>query len=173
MDYDDDERERDDEPEELPEVRLDQPGACCVCGKEECTNGCFRCGRPVHYHPDPRSYFSDSACGAWTLDTWHPGHPEGNEFYCNECLHAGLIEPPLTVGGLTFAYTDHKSVTVMIDGSQARELTTQETRDLVAYLHDQRGELFYHESKGAELESVTVASAGRQDDPGNLDDVTF
>jgi len=84
-----------------------------------------------------------------------------------------LIEPPLTVGGLTFAYTDHKSVTVMIDGSQVRELTTQETRDLVAYLHDQRGELFYDESKGAELESVTVASAGRQDDPGNLDDVTF
>jgi hypothetical protein len=158
MVYYNEDEEREPEPQELPEVRLDQPGTCRTCGKgPECPNGCFRCGRPVHYNA--QSYLSDSPCGGWILDTWHNDHPEGNEFYCNECLHAGLIEPPLTVGGLTFAYTDHKSVTVTIDGGQARELTTEETRDLVAFLYDQRKELFMDERQVSEPEPVTVGKS--------------
>jgi hypothetical protein len=78
--------EEDDEPQEqeTPTVVLDVPGQCCTCGKPDCTNGCFRCGRPVCYNMS--DYFADTDCGGWILDTWHPGHPSENEYYCFKCL---------------------------------------------------------------------------------------
>lgn len=134
-----DEIEHEEEPQEVPEVRFNPPTDCSICGKEGCTHGCFRCGSPVHYD---QNYFHDSACGTWILDTWHPGHPQENAFYCNLCLYAGLIEGPVSVGGLTFTYSSHKTLRVTIDGEQSRELNAEETRNLVAFLYDQRGELF-------------------------------
>src|SRR5712691_10050123 len=62
--------EREEEPRELPEVKLDAPGACCICGKPDCERGCFKCGRPVCYHSE--DYLADSDCGGWILDSWHP-----------------------------------------------------------------------------------------------------
>jgi hypothetical protein len=85
--YDEDEEfERDEEVRELPEVRLDEPAPCCVCGKPDCTNACFRCGQPVCYSED---YTGDSECGGWILDWWQNSAydpDDGNEFYCNRCL---------------------------------------------------------------------------------------
>ena len=43
----DDDEEVEREPQELPEIRLDEAGPCCMCGKPEQQHGCFRCGRPV------------------------------------------------------------------------------------------------------------------------------
>ncbi len=89
--YDEDlDEEREEEPRELPEVRLDQPGPCIICGLPGCRNGCFSCGLPVCYHPD--NYLADSptGCGGWILDTWHPAAPDENEYWCTNCLTAGL-----------------------------------------------------------------------------------
>lgn len=80
-DYDDDE---DEEPQQVETFVLDKQGACCVCGKPGCTNGCYSCGKPVCYNE--QDYWASSTCGGWILDTWHPEHPEGNEFYCSNCL---------------------------------------------------------------------------------------
>jgi hypothetical protein len=79
--------ERDEEPQELPQVVLDEPGSCVVCGKLGRGYGCFRCGQPVCINAD--DYFADSACGGWILDWWTDGAydpDDGNEFYCNHCL---------------------------------------------------------------------------------------
>jgi hypothetical protein len=78
----DDEEEEERELQELPMVDADGP--CCICGKPDQKHGCFVCGRPVCY--DEEDYFKDTKCGGWILDTWHDAHPEGNEFYCQECL---------------------------------------------------------------------------------------
>jgi hypothetical protein len=84
--YDEDFEERDEEVVELPEVRLDEPAPCHVCGKPGCINACFRCGKPIcyaeTYYPD------DSTCGGWILDSWHNDAPDENEFYCLHCLEA-------------------------------------------------------------------------------------
>jgi hypothetical protein len=140
VDYCDDDEEREEEPQEIQTVGADPPGPCCICGKPDRGYACFRCGRPICINAE--DYWSDSTCGGWILDTHHPGHPEDNEFYCNVCLHAGLVpDEGVTAAGMIFKYTDHKTLTITIDG-QERELDTQETRDLAAYLHDQCGELF-------------------------------
>jgi hypothetical protein len=85
----DDDLEGEPEPQELPEVRLEYPGPCCVCGKPGCIHGCFSCGKPVcyaaTYYPD------DSECGGWILDSWHNDAPDENEFWCLHCLEADEV----------------------------------------------------------------------------------
>ncbi len=78
----------DDEPQELPEVLTDEPGPCTTCGKPEQRHACFSCGQPVCM--DETNYLADTPCGGWILDTWHPAHPDENEYYCQRCLRAGM-----------------------------------------------------------------------------------
>ncbi len=83
----DDDEEIEPEPRELPEVRLDEAGPCCICGKPGQQHGCFRCGRPVCM--DARDYLADSTCGGWIMDWWSNGAfdpDEGNEFWCHTCI---------------------------------------------------------------------------------------
>src|SRR6266568_1540295 len=82
--------DREEEPRELPEVKLDATGDCCICGRPGCRNGCFKCGKPACYHPT--NYLADSPTGfgGWILDTWHPDAHDGNEYWCDACLKAGL-----------------------------------------------------------------------------------
>lgn len=87
MAYWEDEEERDEEPVVVDTFALDKQGPCCVCGKPGCTNGCFSCGQPVCYNE--QDYWASSTCGGWILDSWHPEHPEGNEFYCSKCSQEG------------------------------------------------------------------------------------
>src|SRR5437762_11264341 len=79
-----------EELQELPEVRLDESGDCCVCGKPGCANGCFRCGKPVCYAVT--YYPEDSTCGGWILDSWHNDAPDENAFWCLNCLQEDEIE---------------------------------------------------------------------------------
>ncbi|MBA2286640.1 MAG: hypothetical protein H0W02_14280, partial [Ktedonobacteraceae bacterium] len=46
------------------------------------------------------------------------------------------------------AYTDHQTLAITVDGGQVRELNTDETRNLVAFLYDHRGTLFVDASEG-------------------------
>ena len=163
-DYDDYEGER--EPREIATATLDQPSTCSICGRPDQKYACFRCGNPVCYNQ--QNYWSDSTCGGWILDTWHPGHPDDNEFYCRMCLHAGLNERGVAVGDLTFTYTNRKTLTITVDGVE-RELDIESTRDLVAYLYDQRGELFVNPSTENTLELVAVGD----DVLGDLDEHPF
>lgn len=89
-----DEEEREDEPREMQTILLDEPGQCIICQKTDCHYGCFRCGRPVCYHPT--NYQADSTCGGWIMDWWSNGAydpDDGNEFWCTECLKAES-DPP-------------------------------------------------------------------------------
>lgn len=160
--YDEDTEEREEEPHELPTITLGEPGPCSTCGKADQHYGCFRCGRPVCYNA--QNYLADSTCGGWILDSWHPDAPEGNEFYCNMCLHAGLlVDKDITVAGITFAYTDHQTVQITFN-DQLRELSVEETRNLVAYLYDQRGELFIEKSMNQEHKPEPVSAVDDLDD---------
>ncbi len=141
-----DHEKRDEEPRASTTARLDVPGACCICGRPERRDACMHCGRPVCYNEENDR--ADSTCGAWVQDPWQPSHPEEDEFYCTMCLHAAMIEGPVMVGRLTFAYTDHQTLAITVDGGQVRELNTEETRKLVAFLYDHRGTLFVDASKG-------------------------
>ena len=77
MTYSNDEiEEREREPQEIATATLDQPDNCSICGRPDQKYACFRCGKPVCYKQ--QSYWSDSTCGGWILDTWHPEHPDGN-----------------------------------------------------------------------------------------------
>ena len=140
MHFDDDEQEPEErEPQELPEVRLDRPAACFICGRPDCKNGCFRCGQPVCYNQE--FYFGESTCGGWILDTWHPAHPEENCFYCNICLQAGLIpESGLVIAGIPIR-ADNGTIQVTVAG-QVQDLSEEDTKNLIAYLWTERGELF-------------------------------
>ena len=105
--YDDEgrERERDEEPREVPTMTV-EPGQCCICGRPGREYGCFSCGHPVCYNE--QDYFGDSSCGGWTLDSWHPDHPEENTFYCTLCMCAVLVPPDgVTTEDLNIQYTDH------------------------------------------------------------------
>ena len=66
-----------DEPRELPEALLDEPGPCCICDKPDQRHACFSCGKPVCMHPI--DYLADTRCGGWILDSWHPVAPDENE----------------------------------------------------------------------------------------------
>lgn len=186
--YDEDIEDRYEDEEkfiELPDTSLDHPAACWICGKPDCKRACFRCGFPVCYNE--QSYFEDSTCGAWTLDTWHDAHPEGNTFYCSVCLHAGLIPAEgLTIARITFK-ADNGKLQIVVGGTP-RELSKEEAADLIAYLFDQRGDLFgkpYEEEPEQEQEQehapelVTVSSetsdqGGQQDDSlGSIEDHPF
>lgn len=145
MAYWEDEEERDEydeEPREIATNALTVPGNCCICNRPGCGYGCFRCGRPVCY--SSKDYFSDSKCGGWILDTWHPSHPDENEFYCQICLTAGLIENEgvsLADGAVKFKY-DSPGVLQMTLNGATQALSDEDAKKLVAYLYDQRGELF-------------------------------
>jgi hypothetical protein len=136
------EEEREEEREELqelPDARLDQPAACFICGRPDCKYACFRCGQPVCFNPE--NYFSDSTCGGWILDTWHPGHPEENEFYCQICLHAGLIpDAGLVIAGIPIK-ADNGVIEITV-GGEIHELSEEDAKNLIAYLWTSRGELF-------------------------------
>jgi hypothetical protein len=140
MHFDDDDQELEErESQELPEVRLDQPAACFICGRPNCQNACFRCGQPVCYNQE--FYFGESTCGGWILDTWHPAHPEENVFYCNICLQAGLIpEAGLVIAGIPIK-ADNGVVQITVAG-RVQELSEEDTKNLIAYLWSERGELF-------------------------------
>jgi hypothetical protein len=140
MSYLDEEHEEErEELQELPDTRLDQPAACFICGRPDCKYACFRCGQPVCYNQE--SYFGDSTCGGWILDTWHPGHPEENEFYCQICLHAGLIpDAGLVIAGIPIKANN--GVIEVTIGGQVQELSEEDAKNLIAYLFTERGELF-------------------------------
>jgi hypothetical protein len=90
--YEDEEDLREDDPQALPEARLDTPGPCCICGKPDCTHACFLCGKPVCM--DTQNYQADSSCGSWIMDWWSNGADDpddGNEFWCNSCLEEEKI----------------------------------------------------------------------------------
>jgi hypothetical protein len=94
IDYDD-EIEEEREPREMQEVRLDEPGPCCMCGKPDQRHGCFRCGRPVCM--DESNYLADSACGGWIMDWCSNGEfdpDDGNEFWCHACIEEELAAGP-------------------------------------------------------------------------------
>jgi len=171
-----DEELEEERVQELSDARLDQPAACFICGRPACKYGCFRCGLPVCHNQE--NYFLDSTCGAWILDTWHPGHPDENEFYCKMCLHAGLIPASgLTIARITFKA--EKGALQIVVGGTPRPLSNEEAADLIAYLFDNRGELFgkpYNPDaeEEHELEPVAVTSENEQDDSlGSLDDHPF
>lgn len=139
MYYDDEEREEEREPEEVQTVTVYPPSNCCICGRPECGYACFRCGQAVCYNQE--NYFGDSPCGGWILDSWHPEHPHGNEFYCTVCLQAGLIpESGLVIAGIPIK-ADRGKVQITV-GGQVQELSEEDAKDLIAYLWTERGELF-------------------------------
>ena len=83
----DDDEELEHEPRELPVIRLDEAGRCCICGKLEQQHSCLRCGRPVCM--DKADYLADSTCSGWIMDWWSNGAfdpDDGNEFWCRACL---------------------------------------------------------------------------------------
>lgn len=87
MDYEDEDYEG--EPQEMQSVTIDPPGPCTTCGKEGCTDGCFRCGQAVCMNAE--DYQADTDCGGWILDWWHPSaydYDDGNEYWCKACLEA-------------------------------------------------------------------------------------
>lgn len=175
----DDEEERDQEPREVQTLTIYPPAPCWLCGRPEQGHVCFRCGRPVCYNQE--NYFSDSSCGGWILDTWHNEHPDGNEFYCKVCLHAGLIP----TDGLTLINTGIKikaenGTIELVIGGETHELDSEQAADLIAYLFDERGELFgkpYEEGpeqeQAPELVTVTSESSdqGGQDQDDSLGDL--
>lgn len=140
MYYDDDEeREEEREPEEVQTISVYPPSNCCICGRPECGYACFRCGQAVCYNQE--NYFGDSPCGGWILDTWHPEHPHGNEFYCNICLQAGLIpESGLIIAGIPIK-ANRGTIQITVAG-QVQELSEEDTKNLIAYLWTERSELF-------------------------------
>lgn len=81
-----DEEDRDEPEPKTVETYTVEPGPCVTCGKPDQRYGCYVCGKPVCMNE--QDYWSDTACGGWILDTWHPAHPEDNEYYCNACLKA-------------------------------------------------------------------------------------
>ncbi len=136
-----DEDEREEEPREIDTVMVEEPAPCCICGRPGRRYGCFRCGRSVCY--SETNYFADTPCGGWLLDTWHDDHPEGNEFYCQICLHANLVDQAgASAAGMLFTMTPDQVLQVTIDGQAPRLLTQDETRTVIAHLYDQRGDLF-------------------------------
>jgi hypothetical protein len=182
--YDDEEFEE-REPEEIQPISIYPPAPCFICERPDCKYGCFRCGLPVCYNPD--GYFSDSTCGGWILDSWHPGHPHENEFYCQICLHAALVpEAGLTIAGIPIKA--HQGVIQVTVGGEVHTLDKDDAASLIAYLFDQRGELFgkpYKEPTeestpqpdASELVTVISETSDQCDDPddslGNLDDHPF
>jgi hypothetical protein len=96
------------------------------------------------------------------------------------CLYAALVASKgvSVAGGLVFKYADDGTLHIEVDG-QARALSVEETRSLVAYLYDGRGELFGKpydpdapEESAPEPELVTVGS-DQGDSLGDLDGEPF
>lgn len=172
---DDDYDERDEEPREveIPTFTLDQPGPCCICGRPGRVYACFSCGRPVCYNE--QDYFASSNCGGWILDSWHPAHPEENEFYCGECLVAGQIPPEgvsIAGGAALFKWMENGALQLTINGQPPQVLSDENSRDLVAYLYHGRGELFgkrYDPDAPEESAPTPVAVASPLD--GDLDEL--
>ena len=73
----------------------------------------------------------------------------------------------IAVSDFAVAYTNRKTLTVTIAGIE-RELDTETTRDLVAYLYDQRGDLFVNAPTESTPEPVAVG-----DSLGDLDEHPF
>jgi hypothetical protein len=173
--YPDDDHE---EEREVQTLRLDELGPCCICGRPGRRYGCFRCGQPVCYND--LNYFASSECGGWILDSWHPGHPDENEFRCQICLH--VIDGPIAIadGQILAEYAADKSLIISVNGGQlvggqTWKLSLEETRDLVAYLSSERGDLFgrhYDPDKPEENAQEPVAVGG-QDDLLDLDEHPF
>jgi hypothetical protein len=136
---DDDELDEEREPEEVQTVTVYPPAPCCICGRPEQGHACFRCGQAVCYNQE--NYFGESTCGGWILDTWHPEHPHGNEFYCNVCLVAGLIpESGLVVAGIPIK-ASNGTIEFTVAG-QVQELEEEDAKNLIAYLWSERSDLF-------------------------------
>ena len=184
----DDYSEYEEEPREVQTVTIHPPQPCHICGRPERDYACFRCGKPVCYNK--QDYFADTACGGWILDTWHPSHPEDNEFYCRVCLSAGQIEDQMPVefaqGQLAAVYSEEKTL-IIVSNETTWKLDQEETRKLVAYLIDQQGDLFAKQydpdspeesaQKTEELElppdPFATVGSDRDDILGDLDQETF
>lgn len=178
MYYDDEDREEEREPEEVQTVTVYPPSNCCICGRPECGYACFRCGQAVCYNRE--NYFGESTCGGWILDSWHPGHPHENEFYCNICLVAGLIpEVGLVIAGVPIK-ASNGTIEVTVAG-QVQELSEEDAKNLIAYLWTERSDLFGKSYERIDAEKqlleestpklVTVPDEGDhpQSDQGNQD----
>lgn len=164
MSYYEEEDEQEREPRTLPDMYIEPEACCVVCGVQNSVErpmnwACSACGGATH-----------TECGADTEPSggWDRDY-DINYWVCNICLQRGPNPPDgfVEVAGLTFAYSNHKSLTVTIDG-QARVLNTEETRDLVAFLYDLRGELFLDDKKVSE--ELVLAFDGPL---GTLDDHPF
>jgi hypothetical protein len=170
--YNEDDEER--EPQTIETMTLDQPGPCWICGRPDQHLACFRCGRPVCYNP--LDYWASSTCGGWILDTWHPEHPEGNEFYCNICLAAALIrqDEGLTVADGILFKADNGTVQIIIDG-KPRQLTEDEASSLIAYLFDERGDLYGkpYDPESDEATAPGLATSAGDEDPTAIGDHPF
>jgi len=136
--YDEDDfEERDEEAVELPEVRLDEPAPCCVCGKVGCINACFRCGKPVCY---AQVYTEDSSCGGWILDWWTSGSTDpddGNEFYCRLCLEE--INSPFDQEQALREYTILMEAGPLAENEQALRLLVNRASRAGLYFDYDRG----------------------------------
>lgn len=136
-DFDYEEQEVEREPRTLPDFWIEPDAVCVVCKVQNSSERpmrwvCSECGGATH-----------DECGADTEPSggWDRDY-EINYWVCNNCLkHTPGAFRVLEIGGLTFEYTDHRTLIIAVDG-QSRELETDDARQLVAFLHDLRGELF-------------------------------